>query len=540
MSAALGSPITGASQEPGEALVASNLVNLDALIRRQEYDAAEQSPAGKPPETITIRSLEQGDFFYLALRKPEFQRETSAWSPKQIADFIETFLNEELIPAVIMWRSPTVNFVIDGSHRLSALMAWIHDDYGAGYLSREFFEHQILPEQERAHDKTREMVNGRVGPYSDYQKAREHEEGVPPLTLARAQRLSGCTLSLQWVPGDASKAEDAFKKINQRAVPIDPTESRIIDSRGKPNGIAARALIHSGTGYKWWKHFPETVQAEIRQISKSVNDKLFKPILDPPPVKTLDLPFGGRGYSAHTLPLLFYFVNMVNGIEGDKGEKELEKDNNEGAGTIDFLQRTQRIVNYLSSMDDSSLGLHPAIYCYSANGRFQPTGLLATVSFICWLEEHDFFRQFTGVRKDFEEFLWRHKNFTNQIATTIGSGIKGFARLTLVYKTVFAALVDGLTNDSEILAQITKHPDLAFLSTDERVLKRFGRRFTTDTKSEISLRDLMKNCWTCPDCGARLQKNAMTLDHRLGKKDGGMGNPENGAWMHPYCNSIKN
>src|SRR5216683_3095312 len=95
--------LLGTRREPRKSRVANNIVNLDALIHRQEYDAAVQSPPGKPPETIGIRHLEQGDFFYLALRKPEFQRETAAWSPTKIADFVETFLNEELIPAVIMW-----------------------------------------------------------------------------------------------------------------------------------------------------------------------------------------------------------------------------------------------------------------------------------------------------------------------------------------------------------------------------------------------------------------------------------------------------
>lgn len=544
MSSALGSAVhsrfyLGANREPRKSHVANNLVNLDALIHRQEYDAAVQSPPGKPPETIGIRSPEQGDYFYLALRKPEFQRETAAWSPTKIADFVETFLNEELIPAVIMWRSPTVNFVIDGAHRLSALMAWIHDDYGNGHLSGEFFEQRFLPEQERAAEHTRDLVNKRIGPYAAYKRALEHPEGVKPDILARAQRLSVCTLSLQWVPGDASKAEEAFKKINQRAVPIDPTESRIIDSRRKPNGISARAIIHSGTGYKWWKDFPQEIQTEIEQIAKSINTRLFKPVLDPPPIKTLDLPFAGRGYSSHTLPLLFSFVNMVNGIQGDKAEKELSEDG-VGEVTHDFLTRTLRIANYLSSTEPSSLGLHPAIYCYSTNGRFQPTGLLGIVSFVCWLEEHDSFRAFTQIRAEFEEFLWRHKNFTNQIATTIGSGTKGYSRLTELYQIVFANMVGEIRDDSEILKAITAHPDLGFLSTDERVLRRFGKRFSTDTKSEVSLRDLMATALTCPECKARLQRNAMVLDHRLGKQSGGIGDPANGKYVHPYCNSIKN
>src|SRR5712692_9107647 len=74
-------------------------VNLDALIHREEYETAQaRKQTGDPPRTITISELErQGSFGDKALRKPVFQRATSAWSPKQIAGFIETFLNEELI-----------------------------------------------------------------------------------------------------------------------------------------------------------------------------------------------------------------------------------------------------------------------------------------------------------------------------------------------------------------------------------------------------------------------------------------------------------
>ena len=113
--------------------------------------------------------------------------------------------------------------------------------------------------------------------------------------------------------------------------------------------------------------------------------------------------------------------------------------------------------------------------------------------------------------------------------------------MMLVHEIVFQHL-ENKASDDAIMSAISARPELGFLSTDEGKLRRFGRKFSTDTKSEITLRDYLQKgaTLTCPECGARLQRNAMVMGHHLGIKDGGMGARENGAWTHPYCNSIKN
>ena len=64
-----------------------------------------------------MRDLERDGFFFSGLRKPDFQRETSEWEPKRVVGLIRTFLEDDLIPAVILWRNKDIYFVIDGSHR---------------------------------------------------------------------------------------------------------------------------------------------------------------------------------------------------------------------------------------------------------------------------------------------------------------------------------------------------------------------------------------------------------------------------------------
>src|SRR5260370_40967135 len=111
-------------------------VNIDALIPRDDFDetTAQSRPAGNRKDKLAVNDLLKGEFFYGALRKPDFQRETSEWDPNKILNLIESFVTGDLIPAIILWQSKISNltFVIDGSHRLSALAAWINNDYGDG------------------------------------------------------------------------------------------------------------------------------------------------------------------------------------------------------------------------------------------------------------------------------------------------------------------------------------------------------------------------------------------------------------------------
>ncbi|MEP6556546.1 MAG: DUF262 domain-containing protein, partial [Ferruginibacter sp.] len=96
-------------------------INLDALIQREDFEVQDTINPGKKKETISIEDLKTDSFFFSNIRKPDFQRETNEWDSKKIADFIESFLDGDLIPALILWRSPSgYVFVIDGSHRLSS------------------------------------------------------------------------------------------------------------------------------------------------------------------------------------------------------------------------------------------------------------------------------------------------------------------------------------------------------------------------------------------------------------------------------------
>ena len=88
----------------------SNPVNLDTLIPREDFETAFAEMATQPSnlgDKMRITDLSPGSLWYTVLRKPDFQRETANWSPERIAELVSSFLEGDLIPAVILWRSTT-------------------------------------------------------------------------------------------------------------------------------------------------------------------------------------------------------------------------------------------------------------------------------------------------------------------------------------------------------------------------------------------------------------------------------------------------
>ena len=103
-------------------------VDLDAMIPREDFGVLEETFALDLMSDFPIRHLLKDAPVLKLLRKPDFQRETNHWSPDQLVMFIESFLDNEVIPSLILWKAPRYIFVIDGGHRLSALRAWVEDD----------------------------------------------------------------------------------------------------------------------------------------------------------------------------------------------------------------------------------------------------------------------------------------------------------------------------------------------------------------------------------------------------------------------------
>ncbi len=66
------------------------------------------------------------------LRKPDFQRTTWSWTAEDCVSLLESIVNEQVIPSIIMWSSPEngYDYVLDGGHRISVVLAWLNDNWG--------------------------------------------------------------------------------------------------------------------------------------------------------------------------------------------------------------------------------------------------------------------------------------------------------------------------------------------------------------------------------------------------------------------------
>ncbi|MCA9564761.1 MAG: DUF262 domain-containing protein, partial [Myxococcales bacterium] len=224
------------SPTPNEILMAgrANVVNLDAMIVRSDFAMeGDEDSTFESVDTISVRDFMALGLLGSLLRKPDFQRETNHWTPLQVASLLECFVNGDLIPSVILWKSTSHIFVIDGGHRLSALKAWITDDYGDGPNSVRLFGNGISTAQKRAAEKTRKLVSSSVGSWQHF-KQRLDDETLAPAERRRVNTVATRALPIQWVKGDADRAESSFFKINTKGTPLDAIEELLLMNRRKP------------------------------------------------------------------------------------------------------------------------------------------------------------------------------------------------------------------------------------------------------------------------------------------------------------------
>ncbi|MBA2848246.1 hypothetical protein HNQ76_000592 [Thermosulfuriphilus ammonigenes] len=441
-----------------------------------------------------------------------------------------------MIPAIILWRSSSgYLFVIDGSHRLSSLAAWVNDDYGDGKISKMFYDGIIPDEQIKIAEKTRKLVNSIVGSYSDFELALTHPDKVRPDIVKNAKNLAALAIQLQWVEGDASKAENSFFKINQQAAPINQTELTLLKTRRKPNSIAARAIIRSGKGHKYWSKFDEDKQLEIQRIATEINEILFEPKLITP-IKTLDVPIGGKRYSAQTLPLILDFVNISNKIT----QSTNLKDDITGDETIKFLKNTLKVARLINSNHPSSLGLHPIIYFYSKDGRHKPALFYGVIKFVIDLKERKKLKDFIQVRTGIEKILWDYDYLIQQINRKYRSAIRSYPYISNFLFQAMSYLIKEGSVEKTIHMLI--QTDFSYLMLETPRQKQTDKKdFDNYKKSLVYIKEAIDNAPKCKICGGLIHRNAISIDHIQRKQDGGKATIENAQITHPFCNTgVKN
>ena len=510
-------------------------VNLDSMIRREDFNFADEEVknSGSRIDKLGLTDLCDNAFLFNALRKPDFQRETNEWNPQKVCDLVSSFITGNLIPAVIFWNKNNSNtFVIDGSHRLSALAAWVNDDYGDGDRSKNFYDDKILPEQIKIADKTRAIIKNEIGTYNEHIFAIKSPQKVRLEIANRAKTIAFYSLNIQWVTGNEYNAEESFFKINQSSEPINKTELILLKNRRSPSVLASRAIMNGGKGHKYWDKFDNEKQKYIVDVANKLFNALFRPSQSLP-IKSIEkISMGGRIGLANTLPLIWNFVNIVNNFN------TYSKDET-GTETIKHLTACKKITDTINSNDPASLGLHPVVYFYSSDGRHKPASFYATIEFMKKLNTNDEKNLFINVREQFEDILIRYDYLVQQIGKKIRGADKSYTLIADFYYSIILKLNKN-KNIETVMNEIVKSEPFQFLilrQENNNEGKYTNDEFSNNTKSKIFIQNALTSALKCHICNGYIHNASTTFDHVERKQDGGMNSPNNGQLAHPYCNT---
>ena len=519
----------------------SNLVNIDAMIDRADFALNKRKKAVtfENAATISIRDfLPSSGLMGGSLKKPDFQRETNHWSPDQVVSLLECFVSGDLIPSVILWQSPTGIFVIDGGHRLSVLKAWVMDDYGDGELSRAFFGASINPEQIRIAEKTRDLVNKSVGSWKSIQEI----SGRSKKTAEERRKLavvSSRALPIQWVQGDAEKAESSFFKINKQGTELDEIEEILLRNRKKPIAIAARAIIRSATGHKYWSGFSKDNLEQLEKKAKSIHQILFEPEIKSP-IKTLDLPLAGpRGVRVAIQILIDVCLMASRNAKGDPKKIDDLSDDVDGTETIKVLDKTLALMQRITGNSNGSLGLHPAVYFYGPTGRHSMPMFMGTILMVSKKiinNDKSFFLDFSKKREEIEDVLVGKKEIISAALQKVISTNRQKKYSEFLEYLIKKCKDDESLSDQDILSVFGVDLLLVGINSGSSV------NFSDDVKSKVFIQKSLSSAIKCTECGGFLDPSkSVSYDHIKDKKFGGNGSADNCELLHPYCNqSLKN
>lgn len=507
-------------------------VSLDAMIPRADFGIADEDAnlSGELIRDFPISHITADSPVLKLLRKPDFQRETNHWSPEQIATFVASFLDSEVIPSLILWKSPQYIFVIDGGHRLSALRAWMSDDYGDGPISSAFYGPDISDDQKRIAKRTRKLIEQTVGRYS---RLKDQVDATP--IVRRAKTLFTRALTLQWVHGNANVAETSFFKINSQGTPLDETEEMLIRNRRKPIAIAARAILRAGGGHKYWSAFGDLESKQIEELAEQFHGLLFDPEADTP-IKTLELPLGGSVSPVDALSLLIEFLTITANRSSETKTIEKYVDDPSGSDTVTVLKNSLQVLNRITGNTPGSLGLHPAVYFYNERGkytRFLFLGMAGLITDKIRNNDQQFFQKFTVGRDAVESFLIQNKSLITLLLTNMSK-----AQRTSKMKDLFNFIVTEAHAKKELkpeaaIAQLGLRGRILEISTPQTTA-----HISDDTKSMVFLRDAITKAMRCPLCKGLLDPSkSVSYDHIAPVRHGGRGDLDNTQLVHPYCNS---
>lgn len=374
--------------------------HLEHLIPRIEL--GEESSSVNASQTdrksnFSLSDLEEGQFFYEQLKKPYFQRDTNEWSVERVEKLLNTFLDDGLIPAIILWETNDGDIlIIDGAHRISSLIAWVNDDYGKINVSTINSHHEIS-----------DYFNDKIGNYKEIKKSKDERYKRIKQIVAKK------SVPIQWVIGDYDKVKESFIRINEQGVTLSNDEKELIQKDKLPASKLSRAILSQGTGQDSKYQTKDSEQIfEQFFMPTFIKDNTFYPMLG-----ALDEDF-----------VISKVYNVLKIID-----REFDENN-----TLEELSK--KILEF-TKFSQEFLQISNKVYFYGANQHYKTSSLFGFTLFLTKLMRNEsLLKTYLLHRGVFEDFLVKNERFVQSISRKRRQSSKAVEDISYYYETVLEGI----------------------------------------------------------------------------------------------------
>ena len=562
-------------------------VYLDHLIKRENlrYHRSKEKMPSAPPSTSSM--LRMSDLFGShisarvgSLRKPDFQRRTWSWTPEDCVSLLESIVNEQVVPSIIMWTSPEngLDYVLDGGHRISVVLAWLNDDLGDNLSSDIYLDETEEQHVKKAAREVRNQVMTRVGNISEFQEAEKAidqammEEKAPRLVLDNKTfnhglfyqklRKGDIGFHILWVVGDYEKAEQSFLKINKGGRALSEWETAVVENRHSSfiRTVMSLSSISSAKYYWHTKEIKDENEEKEKKIDAIIDNiyKLHKILLQPQyvtPIRRLQQPLLAPPDVETKSLWLSQLLTVVEGGKGQRPEtkKLTERDKNSKPEEIidngnNLIEDALDVFSHLVGPSPKSLSVVPALYFYNDAGRYVRSLLYGMVYWLASGTEEEILsrkRVLSIHRAAFEQILLDNKeDVITGITRKTGSGQEVTGQTAQYYQGILELLV-RYKDELQSSAFSDGYADLAKSLTNRaskvRVSLGKSRAFTSSQKSALVLENFFSNPNRCGICEGILDPSSdLQHDHIEEHAKGGKTLPDNQRLVHPFCNNPAN
>ncbi len=566
-------------------------VHLDHLIKRESLRYTSLSVVNDDRTKTSIKSDDHSvryedimrlDGWFSRIRKPDFQRETNAWTPEDCVEFLDSVVQGRIIPSIILWHSPENGYVyvLDGAHRLSVIRAWMSDDWGNN--AGDYYERRDKRLIDEAAKTIRDLVKIKLGSFEDFRKAAEEldrrvEEGEAPKQIMDPKSFSQAqfyirvvrslsTLYVQWEQGGYEIAEQSFLRINQGGQALNKWEATLIEYRNSSYARAIMSIANGGESGHYWpqpKKGENISEALVKAVEKfrdktaGIHERLFVPPFKVP-INVLSVPlmvtppfFQKHKHLLEIIPL----ISFRQIAAGEEDQIKIMKRDFEASPEV-IIQNSEEMLTKLEegldhfispTSNSKSLALVPLFYWYNERGQ-HVRGLL--YGFIYWMltgSREDIKERkiaFSTYRGKFEDSLFRLKADIAGLQVGGGAGLKGVKRTSKFFNQLTELLANNPTFDvgsDELYTAVFELLNEFKHTAKSKSKSKKSRAFSKTDKSQINIRSLWENAIRCHICGGvvDLHYGGLQYDHVTDYAKIGVTDPDNGEPTHPFCNNFK-